>query len=320
MSRVLITGGAGAIGRALARQLLADPAYDVRVSDEREAPQWMREGCEIHGADLRVPKHARTALEGCSHVVHLAGHRGEAGAAHTLLEHENALHGAALRAAIESEVERFVFVSCARVFERARLFPTPESYLSECPPPRSPRAYARLSGEWLCRAAHEEHGLPFTICRVSSAYGAGAQPGEAGVEDSIAELLGSAPTQTPAPAFASAPRTLTPTHVQDVARALVLALDTPAALNEDFNVASPRELALDEIARIAWRASGAGGGEALDPVSEATANGAPARSWPAAEKARELLGWQARVDFAEGFAEALACSREPSAGRIGSPL
>ena len=54
MSRVLVTGGAGTIGAAVVRRLLADPAYEVRVSDQRPAPQWMREGCEVHTGDLRV--------------------------------------------------------------------------------------------------------------------------------------------------------------------------------------------------------------------------------------------------------------------------
>ena len=56
MSRVLVTGGAGTIGAAVVRRLLADPAYEVRVSDQRPAPQWMREGCEVHTGDLRVPE------------------------------------------------------------------------------------------------------------------------------------------------------------------------------------------------------------------------------------------------------------------------
>ncbi len=54
MSRVLVTGGAGTIGAAVVRRLLADPAYEVRVSDQRTAPQWMREGCEVHTGDLRA--------------------------------------------------------------------------------------------------------------------------------------------------------------------------------------------------------------------------------------------------------------------------
>ena len=53
MSRVLVTGGAGTIGAAVVRRLLSDPAYEVRVSDQRLAPQWMREGCEVHTGDLR---------------------------------------------------------------------------------------------------------------------------------------------------------------------------------------------------------------------------------------------------------------------------
>ena len=66
MSRVLVTGGAGTIGAAVVRRLLADPAYEVRVSDQRSAPQWMREGCEVHTGDLRVPEQARAATRGCS--------------------------------------------------------------------------------------------------------------------------------------------------------------------------------------------------------------------------------------------------------------
>ena len=39
----------------------ATPAYEVRVSDQREAPQWMREGCEVHTGDLRELDEARKA-------------------------------------------------------------------------------------------------------------------------------------------------------------------------------------------------------------------------------------------------------------------
>jgi nucleoside-diphosphate-sugar epimerase len=46
MSRVLITGGPGMLGAAVARRLLAYPAYDARIADARDAPQWMREACE----------------------------------------------------------------------------------------------------------------------------------------------------------------------------------------------------------------------------------------------------------------------------------
>ncbi len=129
MSRVLVTGGAGTIGSAVVRRLLADPAYEVRVSDQRPAPQWMREGCEVHTGDLRELEQARRATEGCAQVIHLAAIVG--GIAnfhrlpHTLTEVNNALYNAVVRAAIEAEVERFVYVSSSMVFERATSSPRP---------------------------------------------------------------------------------------------------------------------------------------------------------------------------------------------------
>ena len=72
MPKILVTGGAGTIGQAVVRRLLADPAWDVRVSDQREAPQWIAEACEVHSGDLRDREQAREATSGCTHVIHLA--------------------------------------------------------------------------------------------------------------------------------------------------------------------------------------------------------------------------------------------------------
>jgi UDP-glucose 4-epimerase len=327
MSRVLITGGAGLIGAAVARRLLADPHYDVRVADERQAPLWMREGCEIRGADLRARGQALAAVKGCSQVLHLASFIGpsSAAAAHTCLEYEGALHNAVIAAALEREVERFVYVSTPLVFERAELLPTPEQHLESCATPTSAPGFARLAGERLCRAAHEQHGLAFVICRPSATYGpALGTDGEPGVHRALAELFqGALAADRPLRVSASPEQTLTPTHVDDVAEAIVVALASPAALNEDFNLAAPRELSVDEIAREIWRSCGEDADElALEPDAGAAERDEPARSWPSAEKARELLGWQAQIGFEDGVAATLAALREgDGAGRrIGSAV
>ena len=100
MSRVLVTGGAGTIGTAVVRRLLRDhpSGFDVRVSDQRTPPDWMRDACEIHTGDLRDYAQAREAADGCSHVIHLAAIVG--GIAnfhklpHTLLEVNTGLYNA----------------------------------------------------------------------------------------------------------------------------------------------------------------------------------------------------------------------------------
>jgi UDP-glucose 4-epimerase len=307
VSRVLVTGGAGTIGAAVVRRLLADPDYEVRVADERQAPQWMREGCEVHTGDLRVPREARAATNGCSHVIHLAalggGTAGRRRLPHALMEANNALYNAVVRAALGVEVERFVYVSSAAVFERAELFPTPEDYLQQCPTPTSAYGFSKLTGEMYCRAAHSEHGLPFTICRAFNAYGPGELPdAEPGVAHVVPDLVGKVLSgQRPLEIFGSGEQTRTLTHVDDIADGVVVAMSSGAGLNEDFNISAARELTVAEIAGIVWEACG-------EDTETFELKHVPAfavdvqRRWPSVEKARRVLGWQAGIALEDGIA------------------
>ncbi len=316
-----MTGGAGTIGAAVVKRLLVDPAYEVRVSDERPAPQWMREGCEVRTGDLRLPAEAHAATKGCTHVIHLAAIVG--GIAnfhrlpHTLTEVNNALYNSVIRAALDLEVERFVYVSSSMVFERAELFPTPEDYLPRCPVPISAYGFSKLTGEVYCRAAHDEHDLPYTICRPFNAYGPGELPdSEPGIAHAVPDLIGKVLSgQRPLEIFGSGEQTRTLTHVEDIADGIVTAMSSPAGLNEDFNISASRELTVAEIARIVWDACGE------DPAGFALKHMATfpvdvQRRWPSVEKARKLLGWQARIDVEDGIAQTVRWlrGREAPAG------
>ena len=306
MSRVLVTGGAGTIGAAVVRRLLRDPDFEVRVSDQRPAPDWMREGAEVHAGDLRDLEQARAAMNGCSHVIHLAAIVGGIANFHklpfTLSEVNHALYNAVFRAAIDERVERFTYVSSSVVFENAEEFPTPESYLPRCPAPRSAYGWSKLAGEVYCRAAHDEFGLPFTICRPFNAYGPGELPdAEPGIAHAVPDLIRKSQQRLrPLPIFGSGEQTRTLTHVDDVADGIVTATAHPAGLNEDFNVSATNELTVAEIARICWEAAG------NDP-DELELEHLPSfevdvqRRWPSVEKAERLLGWRARIGVREGI-------------------
>jgi len=308
VTRVLVTGGAGTIGSAVVRRLLEDPAYAVRVSDQHEAPPWMREACEVHTGDLRISEQAQAATSGCELVIHLAAIVG--GIAnfhrlpHTLTEVNNALYNAVIRAALDHDVQRLVYVSSSMVFERAQHFPTPEDHLAECPIPRSAYGFSKLTGEVYCRAAHDEHGLTYTICRPFNAYGPGELPErEPGIAHAVPDLIRKVlDGQRPLIIFGSGEQTRTLTHVDDIADAIVTAMASPAARNEDFNISASRELTVAQIAALVWAACG----EDPDDLELAHAPSFTVdvqRRWPSVAKARDLLGWEARIGVEEGLAQ-----------------
>jgi UDP-glucose 4-epimerase len=343
MSRVLLSGGAGTVGAAIARRLLSDPAYEVRVSDRRAAPQWMREGCELHTGDLRLPKEARAATKGCTHVIHLAAVAGgdpdlpRQGRPRTLMQARGAVNSAVIGAAVEQQVERFVYVSSAAVFERASELPATEAHLVDCPAPVSAEGFSMLAGERCCRAAHDEHGLAYTICRPFDLYGppltvhglgelaaSGADDvpasesgaSESGMSYTVADLIAKTLTgQRPLEISGSGERTMTPTHADDVADAIVAAIGAPAGLNEDFNIAVARELTVAELARIVWAACGEAPDELALEYLPPCAVEAGRRS-PSVEKAKRLLGWQARIDVGQGIEATVQSMR--ARGSVGS--
>ena len=322
MNRVLVTGGAGTIGAAVVRRLLSDPDWEVRVSDQRRPPQWMREGCEVHTGDLRELDQARRATAGCSHVIHLAAIVGGIANFHklpyTLTEVNAALYNAVVRAALDHDVERFVYVSSSMVFERATEYPTPEEHIWECPMPRSAYGFSKLTGEVYVRAARDEHGLAYTICRPFNAYGPGEMPeDEPGIAHAVPDLIRKCLTlapDAPLPIFGDGTHTRTLTHIDDIADGIVTAMASPAGRNEDFNVSADEELTVAEVARIVWEQCGRAP-DAFALEHEPTFAVDVVRRWPSVKKAERLLGWKARIGVREGIAQTVEWVRD----RLGQP-
>jgi nucleoside-diphosphate-sugar epimerase len=315
-----VTGGAGTIGAAVVRRLLVDPQFEIRVADHRPAPAWIREGCEIQTGDLRDRDAAQAAADGCTHVIHLAAIVGGIANFHklpyTLTEVNNALTGAIVSAALEQQVERFVYVSSSMVFERATEFPTTESHLLDCAAPRSAYGFSKLAGEVYTRAAHDQHGLRYTICRPFNAYGPGElpEPDEPGIAHAVPDLILKALSgQRPLQIFGAGNQTRTLTHVDDIADGLVTAMVSPAGEDEDFNISASEELTVAEIARLIWEACG-NAPEDFElghlPSFEVDVQ----RRWPSVQKARDLLGWEARLDLRDGIAATAQWLREQELG------
>ncbi len=307
MTRVLVTGGAGTIGSAVVRRLLRDGEFEVRVADHREPAPWIRESCEIHQGDLREREVARAALRGCPRVIHLAAIVGGIANFHklpfTLTLVNNALTGAIVEAGVHHGVERLVYVSSSMVFERATEYPTTEEHVLVCPTPRSAYGFSKLAGEVCARAAHDQHGLAYTICRPFNAYGPGELPDrdEPGIAHAVPDLIAKVLAgQRPLQIFGSGEHTRTLTHVDDIADGIVTAMASPAAENEDFNISASQELTVAQIAAVIWEACGNDPAEfALEHLPSFEVD--VVRRWPSVEKARRVLGWEAQVDLGDGI-------------------
>ena len=320
MSRVLVTGGAGMIGQAIVRRLLGDGELSVRVSDQRPCPAWIAERAEVHTGDLRDAAEAARACAGVGHVVHCAAIVGGIANFHklpfTLTAANAALCNGMIAAALDGGVERFVYISSSMVFERASRFPTPEEHLSDCQPPVSAYGFSKLAGEVAVRAAHEEFGLPFTICRPFNAYGPGEDAqDEPGIAHVVPDLIRKVEAGcSPLPIFGSGEQTRTLTHVDDIAAGVHAALRSPAAQGEDFNISASEEHTVAQIARIVWEQCG------RDPAAFELEH-LPSfpvdvqRRWPSVEKARRLLGWEAATPLEEGIAATVRWMRERESTR-----
>ena len=181
--------------------------------------------------------------------------------------------------------------------------------------PLSAYGFSKLTGEVYCRAAHDEHGLPYTICRPFNAYGPGELPdAEPGIAHAVPDLISKVLSgQRPLQIFGSGEQTRTLTHVDDIADGVVTAMSSPAGLNEDFNISA--------VARADGRRDRAHrlGGLRRGPRGSSRSSTCRAfavdvqRRWPSVEKARELLGWEARIDVEDGIAATVRWLRERQA-------
>jgi nucleoside-diphosphate-sugar epimerase len=315
VARVLVTGGAGTIGSAVVRRLISDPQWEVRVSDQRQPPQWMREACEVHQGDLRDADEALRALGDATHVIHLAAIVGGIGNfhkfPHTLLEMNTALYNGVFRAALERRVERLTYVSSSMVFENATQFPTTEEYIRDTPIPTSAYGFSKLAGEMYCRALHDEHGLPYTICRPFNAYGPGEMPDdEPGIAHMVPDVIKKVLSgQRPLQIFGSGEQTRTITHVDDIADGIVTATAHPAAENQDFNISNDEEMTVAEIARVIWEECGEDPSAfELEHVGSFEVD--VQRRWPSVDKARRLIGFESKIGVREGIRQTVDWLRE----------
>jgi UDP-glucose 4-epimerase len=168
--KILLAGGAGDVGKALARRFLAQ-GHAVRILDRVVlSPTEQLPGLTFLQGTLADEKAVREAMDGIEAVVQLAWSFSDD--PRVVIEEDLAGHARLLEAAAAAKVKSFIYTSTATVYGRAVLHPVDENHPCLLREARKPLyALGKWAAEELCLLYHRERGLPATILRFWWAFG-----------------------------------------------------------------------------------------------------------------------------------------------------
>ena len=305
-SRVLVTGGSGLLGSHVCDCLIEEGAGEVLVLDNflrgrrnnldeaiaRSAVQ-VREGSVTDAALMRQ------LMDGVDYVCHLAALR----VPQCTREPDECFEVmvdatyAVLQAAARAGVKKLVYASSVAAYGEPDYLPIDERH-----PLNGGSMYgaAKATGEQFCRAWRHTAGLRYLTLRYFNMYGPRMSLEGEDTEVIIKWLdrleAGEAPV-----VHGDGSASIDWIHVRDAARATVLALGSPVE-DEAINIASGQETTLKQLLELLIELTGS----RASPRYEAprTVYGG-ARRVGSPEKAKRLLGFEARIGLREGLQDLL---------------
>jgi nucleoside-diphosphate-sugar epimerase len=234
---------------------------------------------------------------------------------------------AAIAAHKAGTLERIVVMSSSMVFESTSQFPTPEGAQLTSPPPKSTYGFQKLASEYFAHGAHEQYGLPFTILRPFNCVGVGERRAlrdtdvTSGnvklalshvVPDLVVKVLRG---QDPLHILGSGDQVRHYTYGGDLAHGIRVAMESEAALNQDFNLSTGTSTTVHELAQTIWRKIN--GDRPLHIINDAPFEHDVQRRVPDVRKAKRVLGFEATTSLSEMLDEVIPWIRaELDAGRI----
>jgi nucleoside-diphosphate-sugar epimerase len=329
MSRVLVTGAAGFIGGYVVERLLAGGHEVVGVDNlskyGRVAKSYdSNPAYRFVESDARDVEKLKELLADCDHLIAGAAMIGGISYFHTyaydLLATNERIIAATCDAAIEAHrdhrLQKVTYLSSSMVFESTNTWPSIEGQERQVPPPLSSYGFQKLAVEYFARAAWDQHQLPFTIVRPFNCVGVGEARalGDAEVLSGNVKLAMSHVVpdlvqkvlrgQDPLHILGDGGQIRHYTYGGDLARGIVIAMEHPDALNEDFNLSTAVSTTVLELAERIWRRI-RGEGVPFRHVCDAPFEHDVQRRVPSVEKAQRVLGFSATTTLDEMLDEVI---------------
>jgi UDP-glucose 4-epimerase len=295
--RVLVTGGAGFVGATLVRRLV-ERGHTVRVFDNYttgDSAHLAGVAAEQVEGDIREAPALDAALAGIDAVIHLAA----GGSVIKSIEDPFANFDVnvlgtfrVLDAARRAGVERTVQASTGGALIGDATPPVDEDSL---PRPISPYGASKLAGEGYAYAFSQCYGLRTVALRFANVYG----PWSARKQGAINMFFKAIHDGQPIVIYGDGSSSRDYTHVDDIARALWLALETDVPGGTVLHIASGVETTVAELADLCRAAAGAPD----HPVQHRPGRpGEVGRNFASYDLAKKVLGYSPTIGVQEGIA------------------
>jgi UDP-glucose 4-epimerase len=249
-----VTGGAGFVGATLVRRLVGS-GHSVRVFDNYttgDASFLAGVDAEQVEGDIRDTAALDAALAGMNSIVHLAA------AGSVVMSVEDPVTNfdvnvvgtfRVLDAARRAGVQRVVLASTGGALIGDATPPVDEDSL---PKPISPYGASKLAGEGYAYAFAKAFGLPAVALRFANVYG----PWSAKKRGATTMFFRALHDGQPIVIYGDGSSSRDYTHVEDIARALELALDSDVPGGTVLHIASGVETTVAELAQLCRAAAG----------------------------------------------------------------
>jgi nucleoside-diphosphate-sugar epimerase len=310
--RILITGGAGFIGTTVARQLVDENeivAFDnlhrdaLSGSELREHPNFtFVEGDVLDGEAVKE------AARGASHIAHCAAIAGvdsvrESGVRTMRVNLIGTYNVLEAGLATQQTLERFIDFSTSEVFG-TYAYKVDEKNVTTTGSVGEARwtyAVSKLAGEHMARAYFDELGLPTVSVRPFNVYGPGQIGGGA-----IRAFIEAALAGRDLVIHGDGSQIRAWCYVDDMVDGVLLCLESEVAVGESFNIGNPRStVTIYDLARRIRHLAGGTGEIRFQPLHYLDVE----LRIPNVDKARELLGFEPKVELDDGLGRTIAWYR-----------
>lgn len=298
MSRILITGGMGAIGKNVAAAAI-NKGFDVVVLDDFSSAGGgtLDKKIQVHRGSVEDNVLVQKLLkDSVDYVIHLAA----------LFANQNSVDnpksdlstnglGSLNVAKISAQVgiERVVYASSSCVYGNSSVAMSEKSEVGGFD---TPYALTKYLGEKYFELYGHLDDLNYSIVRIFNSYGPYELPGK--YRNVIPNFLRLAINGEPLPILGTGNETRDFTYVTDIADGILLALITPEAKGEIFNLGNGKETSVIDLANTINRITGNSAGVEFrerrnwDHVTKRLSN---------IDKARTILSYSPKVSFEDGL-------------------